>query len=150
MPVSILFYHRVADDDPNPWTISCDGFKRQIDWLASHFDLVSLEEAQRRINSGFNDRPTVSITFDDGYADNTVFALPLLIKRQIPVTYFVTTKHTIEGTPFSHDVQNGRTLYPNSGETLRAMADAGVEIGGHTRNHPCLADIDDETVLFER
>lgn len=149
MPVSILFYHRVADDDPNPWTISCDGFKRQIDWLASHFDLVSLEEAQRRINSGFNDRPTVSITFDDGYADNTVFALPLLIKRQIPVTYFVTTKHTIEGSPFSHDVQNGRTLYPNSGQTLRAMSDAGVEIGGHTRNHPCLADIDDETVLFD-
>ena len=44
MPVSILFYHRVADDDPNPWTISCDAFKQQVDWLANHFDLVSLEE----------------------------------------------------------------------------------------------------------
>ncbi len=149
MPVSILYYHRVADDDPNPWTISCNGFRKQVDWLVRNFDIVSLEEAQKRIRSGFNDRPTVSITFDDGYADNTVFALPLLMKRNIPVTYFVTTKHTTEGTPFTHDIDHGRPLYPNAGETLRAMAEAGVEIGGHTRNHPSLADIDDQQVLFD-
>ena len=149
MPVSILYYHRVADEDPGPWTISCSDFRKQVDWLEQKFDVVSLAEAQKRIRSGFNDRPTVSITFDDGYADNTVFALPLLMKRNIPVTYFVTTKHTLEGTPFAHDVDNGRPLYPNSGETLRAMAAAGVEIGGHTRNHPSLADIDDPKILFD-
>ena len=149
MPVGILFYHRVADDDPNPWTISCARFQKQIDWLAANFDIVSLAEAQARIRSGFNNRPTICITFDDGYADNTAFALPLLIRRKIPVTYFVTTQHTTQGHPFSHDVDRGRPLAPNSADTLRAMADAGVEIGGHTRSHPSLADIDDSRELFD-
>lgn len=149
MPVGILFYHRVADDDPNPWTISCRRFEKQINWLSANFDIVSLAEAQKRIRSGCNTRPTICVTFDDGYADNTAFALPLLIKRKIPVTYFVTTWHTTQGQPFSHDVDRGRPLAPNSAETLRAMADAGVEIGGHTRHHPSLADIKDPQVLFD-
>ena len=149
MPVAILFYHRVADDDPNPWTISCDGFQKQINWLQKNFDIVSLEEAQNRIRSGRNTRPTVCITFDDGYADNSTFALPMLIRRKIPVTYFVTTYHTTEGQPFAHDVERGAPLAPNAPETLRALADAGVEIGGHTRNHPSLGDIKDPDKLMD-
>ena len=60
LPVAILFYHRVADDDPNSWTMGTRAFQRQIDWLQRNFDLVSLEEAQSRIRSGFNNRPTVT------------------------------------------------------------------------------------------
>ncbi len=149
MPIGVLFYHRVADDDPNPWTISCDGFQKQLDWLSENFEILSLCEAQRRIRNGHNRQPAICITFDDGYADNSTFALPLLIKRNIPVTYFVTTSHITQGQPFSHDVQRGRPLPPNAPETLRALADAGVEIGGHTRNHPSLADIEDPQVLFD-
>ena len=149
MPIGMLFYHRVADDDPNPWTISCDAFQEQIDWLSQNFDLVSMEEAQRRIRSGHNTRPTICITFDDGYADNSTFALPMLIQRKIPVTYFVTTYHTTHDEPFPHDVERGRPLAANSPETLRALADAGVEIGGHTRNHLSLGDIQDADKLFD-
>ena len=149
MPIAVLFYHRVADDDDNPWTISCRGFQKQIDWLSEHFDILTLAEAQARIRSGHNTRPGICITFDDGYADNAIFALPLLIKRNIPVTYFVTTSHTTQGKPFDHDLLRGRPLAPNAPETLRALADAGVEIGGHTRNHPSLADIEDPQVLYD-
>ena len=66
--------------------------------------MVSLAEAQRRLASGRNDRPCVSITFDDGYADNCDQALPLLIRERIPCTYFVTTRNVIDGKPFPHDV----------------------------------------------
>src|SRR6476660_3514682 len=69
-PVQILFYHRVADDHPNAWTIGTRAFARQVEWLRLRFDIVSLAEAQSRIASGRNERPTVCITFDDGYADN--------------------------------------------------------------------------------
>src|SRR6476620_271517 len=77
-PVQILFYHRVADDCPNDWTMSTRSFARQIRWLRSRFDIVSLSEAQTRISCGRNQRPTACITFDDGYADNRRFAIPLL------------------------------------------------------------------------
>src|SRR3990167_9574760 len=80
-PVMVLYYHRVADHAPNDWTISNARFRREIDWLQQHFDLVSLEEAQRRIRVG-NTRAAVAITFDDGYAENCEQALPLLISRR--------------------------------------------------------------------
>ena len=132
--VMVIFYHRVADETPNDWTISRRYFTRQIDWLAENFDLVSLSEAQDRLRTG-NPRPAVSITFDDGYADNSDFALPLLIERQIPCTYFVASDFVIRGEPFPHDVAAGAPLAPNTIEQLRELAAAGVEIGGHTRTH---------------
>jgi len=148
-PVSILFYHRVADDSPNDWTISTDDFARHIDYLTHHFDLVSLQEAQERLLSRRNHRPAVSITFDDGYADNCAFALPLLIRERIPVTYFVTLENIESRTPFPHDAACGEPLAPNTIEQLRSLSASGIEIGAHTRTHPDLGVIDDEDILLD-
>jgi peptidoglycan/xylan/chitin deacetylase (PgdA/CDA1 family) len=134
-PVRILFYHRVADEQPNDWTISTRGFAGQIDWLRRRFDLVNLAEAQTRIAAGRNRVPTACITFDDGYADNMRFAVPLLAKHHIPFTYFVSTSHVLGGRPFPHDLRAGQSLRPNTPAHLRQMAAAGVEIGAHTRRH---------------
>ena len=134
-PVSVLFYHRVADTHPNDWTMSTATFARQIRWLKERFDVVDLAEAQRRIASGRNSRPTVCITFDDGYAENMQFAVPLLLKEQLPFTYFVSTNHVFGNRPFPHDVAAGQPLAPNTLSQLREMAAAGVEIGAHNRNH---------------
>jgi peptidoglycan/xylan/chitin deacetylase (PgdA/CDA1 family) len=134
-PVRIMFYHRVADEHPNDWTIPTRTFARQIRWLRRRFDIVTLAEAQRRIASGRNDKPTACITFDDGYADNLQFALPLLAKYGLPYAYFVSTEFVETGRPFPHDAEAGRPLIPNSPNQLRRMAAAGAEIGAHTRNH---------------
>ncbi len=109
--------------------------------LKPHFDIVPLAEAQRRIAAGKNDRPTAVITFDDGYADNCDFALPLLLDRELPFAYFVTTGNVLEGRPFPHDLQRGEPLPPNSIADIRALADAGIEIGAHTRTHVDLATV---------
>ena len=147
-PVIVLFCHRIADDRANPWTTSNRTFARQIRWLAPRFDIVSLEEAQRRIRTGDNTRPCVSITFDDGYADNCRQAIPLLVRNQIPCTYFVTLRNVLEGEPFRHDVAQGNRFEPNNLEQLRAMAAAGIEIGAHTHTHPDLAKITDQRQLY--
>ncbi len=84
---------------------------------------------------GANDRPAVSITFDDGYAENCQTALPLLIAERIPCTYFVCTQPILQGTPFAHDQVAGKCLPPNSVEQLRALVQAGIEIGAHSRTH---------------
>jgi peptidoglycan/xylan/chitin deacetylase (PgdA/CDA1 family) len=148
-PVVILFYHRVADRYSNPWTISTRGFRTQIQWLRRRFDLVSLEEAQRRIRTGDSDRPAVAITFDDGYAENCEHALPLLIKLKVPCTYFVATRFVLEGRPFPHDVEAGTPLPVNTPEQIRALANAGIEIGAHTRTHIDLGSVTDCRVLKE-
>ncbi|HEX3725057.1 MAG TPA: polysaccharide deacetylase family protein [Pirellulales bacterium] len=148
-PVIILFYHRIADDRANPWTASNRTFERQIHWMRKRFDMISLSEAQRRIRSGVNHRPSVAITFDDGYADNCDAALPLLVHEQIPCTYFVTTSNILEGTPFVHDVALGRPLRPNTPQQIRELARCGIEIGAHTRTHADLGAITDPQRLYD-
>jgi peptidoglycan/xylan/chitin deacetylase (PgdA/CDA1 family) len=149
-PIQILFYHRVADHGRNDWTMSTRSFARQVNWLRRRFDLVSLAEAQRRIASRSNRRPTACITFDDGYADNRRFAIPLLFQHGIPFTYFVSTNHVLRGEPFPHDVAAGRPSAVNTLAHLRELAEAGAEIGAHTRSHANLgAGISTEEILDE-
>lgn len=146
-PAIVLFWHRIADDRATPWTTSNAMFVRQVSWLKKRFQLVSLAEAQHRIRRGYNHRPCVSVTFDDGYADNCRRAIPWLIEQQIPCTYFVTLQNVLEGEPFSHDLALGHHFQPNSMEQLRVMSQAGVEIGAHTYTHPDLASIADPHLL---
>jgi peptidoglycan/xylan/chitin deacetylase (PgdA/CDA1 family) len=144
----VLFYHRVADDPLHDLAISPQRFEQQISWMQQRFDLISLAEVQRRIRDG-NPRPAISITFDDGYADNCSFALPLLIERKIPVTYFVCTHQTTCHKPFPHDLSQRVCPAANSIESLRALSRAGVEIGGHTRNHVDLGQPWTDDVLYD-
>ena len=149
VPLIVLFYHRVADYEANSWTTSNKIFHSQISWMESRFKLVSLEEAQRRIRSGVNDQSCVSITFDDGYAENCEQAIPLLIKKQIPCTYFVTVQNVTEEKPFLHDVVQGNSVPPNNLDQLRDMVNAGIEIGAHALTHIDLGQVSDEQQLYE-
>lgn len=150
-PCVVLYYHRVADCDPVAWSLSNQQFQRHIDWLEQRYDLVSLAEIRRRMIQG-NHRPCVHITFDDGYAENCEHAIPLLIERGIPCTYFVTLDNVINRRPFQHDQDLGLNFPVNSVAQLQDMAKSGIEIGAHTRTHPSLgaleglSEIYDETV----
>lgn len=143
LPLVVLIYHRIADDAANVWTTHPRVFARDIDWLQRRFRLISLEEVQQRIRQGYNDEPCVSITFDDGYAINCEVALPLLIQRRIPLTYFVSTAPILEGAYFEHDLRMGNRFRPNTLAEIRQLADQGVEIGAHTRTHPDLGRVHD-------
>lgn len=147
-PVSILFYHRVSDFHPNPWTISTREFERQIEWLRQRFEIITLAEAQHRIQVG-NSRPAVAITFDDGYADNCLTAIPYLVNHQIPATYFVNNENIKTGQPFPHDVERGIPLAPNGIESLKLMHRSGIEIGAHSRTHRDLGQTTDPEILFD-
>ena len=143
-PVPVLFYHRIADDTANSWTLSNDDFERQIEWLGRHFDIVSLNDVQRRM-AGYADparRLAVCITFDDGHADNCHRAIPFLVKKRVPCTYFVSVQHVVSGEPFASD-----GCAPNTVDQIRAMADAGIEIGAHTATHADLGAIRDRKEL---
>ncbi|PQO27234.1 polysaccharide deacetylase family protein [Blastopirellula marina] len=143
-PVMVLFYHRVADRDVTPWTITCDDFRRHLDYLQAKFEIVSLAEGQRRIAMRFNTDPCVAITFDDGYGDNSEFAIPELNARQMPATYFVTLGNVLSGEPFAHDAKLGISARPNSVAELREMIAGGnIEIGGHTRTHADIGSLHD-------
>lgn len=148
-PIMVLFYHRVADEHPNDWTISNQLFQEQVQWIRDRYEIVSMQEAQQRIGSRQNESPAVCITFDDGYADNCTTALPWLLDEKVPFTYFVTTNHILSNEPFGHDVAAGVPLDPNTPDQIRELAAAGVEIGAHTRTHPDLGKATTDQELFD-
>lgn len=82
----VLLYHRVNfDPDPLGLTVSLTNFEDQIAWLNSHYKVCSLAEfLQCDSNDG-----KAAITFDDGYRDNLINALPILQKYNCPATIFV-------------------------------------------------------------
>lgn len=146
-PIAVVVFHRVADDGATPWTCPTKVFRRHIQWLAQHFELISLAEVQRRLQQQRSHRPAVHITFDDGYADNCRFALPWLLEQKIPCTYFVTVEQIRTGRPFPHDQALGYGFAPHRPEELRRLAEAGLEIGCHSYTHRNLGPLRDPAAL---
>lgn len=96
--ITVLAYHRVIDGGPEFGfdeglrSATPDDFARQMEWVASRFTVVSLDEF-REIVSGMRRCPRnpLLITFDDGYADNVEHALPVLVRLGLPAVVFVAT-----------------------------------------------------------
>jgi peptidoglycan/xylan/chitin deacetylase (PgdA/CDA1 family) len=57
------------------------------------FDLVSLDEAHRRLTSAKPSRPFTCLTFDDGYRDNLHHAYPIFRKLSVPFAIYVPTDY---------------------------------------------------------
>jgi peptidoglycan/xylan/chitin deacetylase (PgdA/CDA1 family) len=76
-------------------------------------------------------------------------ALPVLIDKHIPCTYFVTAQAVLEGRTFAHDHGTRGNTKPNSIGQLRDLASAGIEIGAHSRTHPDFGRISDWNVLHD-
>ena len=89
-PIIILVYHRVTDlpSDPEMLAVSPEKFRNHIEYLKQRFHIVRFEEDW----SGLKE-PAVVITFDDGYADNALEALPILEQLGVPATFFISTGH---------------------------------------------------------
>jgi len=146
-PIPVLFYHRVADDDLTPLTLPSKIFEWQIDFCSRYFEVISLAEIQDRIANRRSVRRAVGLTFDDGYADNSRSALPLIVRRGLPCTYFVTVDPIVRGQPFPHDQQLQSPPLPHTVDELRDWADAGIEMGLHTRSHWDFANGDDPATI---
>jgi len=63
-------------------------FEEHLQFYAKYFHIISLDNYY---NKNFNDlKFNICITFDDGFANNHKYVLPLLDKYKIPATFFVT------------------------------------------------------------
>lgn len=124
----VLMFHRVspaipADPIGRDLTVTPAAFRAELAWLHAHgIRAIDLAELESDLARGVDPGRTVVLTFDDGYADQYRYAVPLLRRYGDRATFFIVTG--MLGKP-KHLTWND----------LRAMLRDGMEIGGHGEMH---------------
>lgn len=91
--LSILIFHRVLQErDPLfPEEVDILRFDQIMSWVSSWFNVLPLDEAVQRLKTSSLPARAAAITFDDGYADNLLNAVPILKKYGLSATFFIAT-----------------------------------------------------------
>ncbi|SHI48208.1 polysaccharide deacetylase family protein [Flavobacterium terrae] len=88
----IIVFHgidKTGETKYNSRFVSEKYFTQFIDFISKNYNIISLQD--------FYDKKfkpntlNIAITFDDGYANNFKYAIPILEKYSIPATFFITT-----------------------------------------------------------
>jgi peptidoglycan/xylan/chitin deacetylase (PgdA/CDA1 family) len=134
-PIPVLLYHRIGPD-PSAWiapfTVTTSAFERHLELVAASGRTPITVSHLRDGLAGrvrLPARPVV-ITFDDGFADTRTIAAPLLARRSVPATIYLTTGFLSGRSPGGDRMLD----WAQANE----LAHLGHEIGAHTVSHPQL------------
>lgn len=121
----ILLYHHVSRDTPPSTSVSPERFAEHLDWLQAHdHEVWPLQRALEALAGEQLPDRVVVISFDDAYGSVHDTAWPMLTERGMPFSVFVNTDA----------IDAGHEPYMDWSE-LRALAEAGVELGNHSASH---------------
>ncbi|TJZ56158.1 polysaccharide deacetylase family protein [Streptomyces piniterrae] len=141
-------YHSVAEvtEDPYRLTVSPGRLDRQLRWLRDRGLRGVSVGALLRARALGRGAGLVGLTFDDGYADFRWDALPLLRRHDCTATVFVLPGR-IGGVNAWDPLGPRKPLLTEY--DIRAVADAGMEIGSHGLLHQALRGADPVTLERE-
>lgn len=152
----VFLYHDISDQDApqhSPlYSTSVQKFKSQVELIARHFKLVSLEDIVS--NNSDNHQRLASITFDDGFLSVKDEALRFLQSRGIPIAVFVNTMAIKENRLFygAKEPSINRAYHSKvflDEADVRDLVANGVVIGNHSATHKVLSECDDQTLSEE-
>lgn len=133
--LSVMIFHRVrpVSDPLCPEEVDAVRFDRLCAWLASWFQVLPLDEAVQRLKAGTLPARALSITFDDGYADNAEVALPILQRHGLCATFFIATGY----------LDGGRMWNDTLIEAARTAAVPAIDLADVDGGTPCLVPLND-------
>jgi peptidoglycan/xylan/chitin deacetylase (PgdA/CDA1 family) len=129
--IPIVMYHSIGYDKGNTARVTKENFKEQMKYLRDNgYVTLTLNDAY---DFFIDNKPvpekSIILTFDDGYVDNYVEALPILKEFEFKATIFVITS-LVDKVP---DYM--------SSKQLKEMQDSGMDIESHTANHEHLKEL---------
>lgn len=158
----VLLYHKVCDLPPSllqRHSVTPADFESQMGYLSCNgYRVVLLRDL---VASPDISGKSVAITFDDGYMDNYNNALPVLERFGFKATFFVVTDYigsrrrfpwldflwsTSLALYFANHLED---WLPMTADMLRAICNAGHEIGSHSKSHPYLPHTAGTTLVDE-
>lgn len=141
--LTVLIYHQVGGGTDGAVDTPASEFAWQMEHLAESGMVVTLDEGLRRLLSA-DSTPGVVVTFDDGTADFTDVAVPIMVARGIPSLLYAETDPITSGQP------NASGHRPTSWSALRdAVATGLLTVGSHTHTHRLLQGLDQATAADE-
>lgn len=141
---TLLIYHRVGGGSPDELDVPTARFARQLDLLEGH-DVLAMDDALDRLDAG-DTRPSVVLTFDDGFEDVHTNAWPLLRDRRLPFTVYLASGYVAGPMVWEGSTAKGSTGQGMSWPQLSEMVDSGLcTVGNHTHHHvrPELLTVDE-------
>ena len=150
--IPILMYHQV--DEPPPkgsplrgLVVAPSSFAWQMRMLSlMGYRGLSIRDLEPYL-SGEKQGKVVGITFDDGYQNNVVNALPVLKKNHFTATCYGVSSQ-IGGTN-AWDRGKVAKAQLMTLQDWRIWQSAGMDIGSHTQTHANLLDLSVETARKE-
>jgi peptidoglycan/xylan/chitin deacetylase (PgdA/CDA1 family) len=151
----ILMYHRVADRTPGlaapTFNVTPQHLREQLaGLLARGFEPWSLRRLVASQETGEAiPRKAFAVTFDDGYENNLLHALPILQEFKVPATIFLATAFLGSQQAFPSDVWSlaGSSQVPAASwrllsiEQCHTLQESGlVDLGAHTHTHRVFAN----------
>lgn len=88
------------------------------------------------------------ITFDDGYKDNLINALPVLKKVNFTATCYIVSAHLGESNVWTQNQNVEKSPLMTSNE-VQTWIDSGMSIGSHSHTHAHLCKIAKEDMIKE-
>lgn len=149
----VLCYHAISASWPADMVVTPQRFRRQIGLLARcGYRGVTFREAATTAAEGRR----VAVTFDDAYRSVIERGLEVLDEHEMPATVFATTMELGPEQPLRWpgidrwlETPHRDEMVPMSSGELLSLIDRGWEVGSHTRSHPHLTSLDDETLQRE-
>lgn len=147
----VLCYHAVSESWPASLSITPRRLEEQLSALTRRgYRGTTFHDAVHAAPS----RRTFAVTFDDAYVSVLELALPIMSRLGVPGTIFVPTDFVGSRAVWpgvdrwlqtAHEHELATMTWPQ----LRALADAGWEIGSHTCSHPRLTGLADTDLARE-
>lgn len=151
--VLVLCYHAISYRWGAALSSHPDRLRAQLELLISHgYQGSTFTDAVREPR----DAKTLVVSFDDAFRSVLEHAKPVLDDLGLPGTIFVPTafpdrKPRLSWPGIDHwdGTEHEHELVTLSWRGLAEMADAGWEVGSHTRTHPYLTLLDDSELEWE-
>jgi peptidoglycan/xylan/chitin deacetylase (PgdA/CDA1 family) len=126
----ILCYHSLAMDQEHLWRrplyFTAEEFAQRLQLIQRwKMNVLPLGQAVQRLVSGTLPPRSVVLTFDDGSADFSLLAWPLLRRYGYPATVYVTTYYSEKRLPIFH-LMCSYLLWLGRDRTLAAAPELGI------------------------
>lgn len=94
-----FLFHRVSPERDILWDpMSVELFEKCIKYISEKYSIITVEDfLSNKLNH--SDKKYATISFDDGYKDNIIFALPILSKYNVKASFYVVTDCIENNTP---------------------------------------------------